>query len=165
MPKAAELWSLTSLREKLIKIGAKVVSHGRYVTFQLAEVAVSRQIFARHPVADRPTAGTARASMSGRREQMRQVATAEVCVGMRKPEQFSVLLPSTAGFERPLPVQDAICCCPSRSQAQSWPRSRGIWQCLDFSGPCSLNSGSRAKPALAVGINVAATVPMLVKHR
>ena len=33
-------------REKLIKIGAKVVSHGRYVTFQLAEVAVSRQIFA-----------------------------------------------------------------------------------------------------------------------
>jgi hypothetical protein len=31
MPKAAEPWSLTSLREKLIKIGAKVVSHGRYV--------------------------------------------------------------------------------------------------------------------------------------
>jgi hypothetical protein len=46
MPKAAELWSLTSLREKLIKIGAKVVSHGRYVTFQLAEVAVSRKMFA-----------------------------------------------------------------------------------------------------------------------
>jgi hypothetical protein len=46
MPKTAELWSLTSLREKLIKIGAKVVSHGRYVTFQLAEVAVSRQMFA-----------------------------------------------------------------------------------------------------------------------
>jgi hypothetical protein len=46
MPKAAEPWSLTSLREKLIKIGAKVVSHGRYVTFQLAEVSVSRQMFA-----------------------------------------------------------------------------------------------------------------------
>jgi len=30
---------------KLIKIGAKVVSHGRYVTFQLAEVAVPRQMF------------------------------------------------------------------------------------------------------------------------
>jgi hypothetical protein len=41
-----EPWSLTSLRQKLIKIGAKVVSHGRYVTFQLAEVAVSRQMFA-----------------------------------------------------------------------------------------------------------------------
>ena len=37
MPKAAEPWSLASLREKLIKIGAKVVSHGRYVTFQMAE--------------------------------------------------------------------------------------------------------------------------------
>jgi hypothetical protein len=28
MPKTAEPWSLTSLREKLIKIGGKVVSHG-----------------------------------------------------------------------------------------------------------------------------------------
>jgi hypothetical protein len=45
MPKAAEPWSLTSLKEKLIKIGAKVVSHGRYVTFQMAEVAVPRQMF------------------------------------------------------------------------------------------------------------------------
>src|SRR3954465_5258396 len=45
MPKTAQPWSMTSLREKLIKIGAKVVSHGRYVTFQLAEVAVSRRMF------------------------------------------------------------------------------------------------------------------------
>ncbi len=35
----------TTLREKLIKIGAKMVSHGRYVTVQMAEVAVSRQMF------------------------------------------------------------------------------------------------------------------------
>ena len=63
---------------------------------------------------------------------MRQVATGEVCVGMRKPEQFSVLLPSTAGFERPLPVQGAIFCCPSRSQAQSWPRSRGHLADINF---------------------------------
>ena len=46
MPKVAKPWSLTSLREKLIKIGAKVVRRGRYVTFQMAEVAVSRQMFA-----------------------------------------------------------------------------------------------------------------------
>ena len=44
--KTAERWSLGSLREKLVKIGAKVVSHGRYVTFHMAEVAVSRQLFA-----------------------------------------------------------------------------------------------------------------------
>jgi Transposase DDE domain group 1 len=36
---------LTSLKEKLIKIGAKVVSHGRYVAFQMAEVAIPRQMF------------------------------------------------------------------------------------------------------------------------
>ena len=45
MPKIVEPWSVTSLPEKLIKIGAKVVSHGRYVTFQMAEVAVPRQMF------------------------------------------------------------------------------------------------------------------------
>ncbi len=44
-PDAVEQWSLTTLREKLVKIGAKVVSHGRYVTFQLAEVAVTRSLF------------------------------------------------------------------------------------------------------------------------
>ena len=47
LPKEVEYWSLTTLREKLVKIGAKVVSHGRYVTFQLAEVAVPRELFRR----------------------------------------------------------------------------------------------------------------------
>ena len=36
---------MTTLRDKLIKIGAKVVRHGRYVTFQLAEGAVPRELF------------------------------------------------------------------------------------------------------------------------
>ncbi len=42
---AVKQWSLTSLREKLVKIGAKVVRHGRYVIFQMAEVAVPRGLF------------------------------------------------------------------------------------------------------------------------
>ena len=37
---------MTSLKEKLIKIGAKAVSHGRYVAIQMAEVATSRYLFA-----------------------------------------------------------------------------------------------------------------------
>jgi hypothetical protein len=45
-PEAIKDWSLTSLREKLIKIGAKVVSHGRYIAFQMAEVAIPRTLFA-----------------------------------------------------------------------------------------------------------------------
>ena len=44
-PEAVKQWSLTSLREKLIKIGAKVVRHGRYVIFRIAEVAVPRELF------------------------------------------------------------------------------------------------------------------------
>ncbi len=34
------------MREKLIKIGAKVVRHGQYVTFQLAEIVIPRRLFA-----------------------------------------------------------------------------------------------------------------------
>jgi hypothetical protein len=45
-PEPIKDWSLTSLKEKLIKIGAKVVNHGRYFAFQMAEVAVPRQMFA-----------------------------------------------------------------------------------------------------------------------
>ena len=47
LPKPIQGWTLTTLREKLIKIGAKVVAHARYLTFQLAEVAVPRKLFAR----------------------------------------------------------------------------------------------------------------------
>ena len=39
------LWTLTTLRDKLIKIGAKDVRHARYVTFLLAEVTVPRNLF------------------------------------------------------------------------------------------------------------------------
>jgi hypothetical protein len=40
-------WSLTSLQTRLIKIGARVVRHARAITFQLAEVAVSGDLFNR----------------------------------------------------------------------------------------------------------------------
>ena len=46
LPEEVEHWSLTTLREKLIKIGAKVVRHGRYITFRLAEIAIPRALFA-----------------------------------------------------------------------------------------------------------------------
>ena len=46
LPHEVEQWSLTTLREKLVKIGARIVRHGRYVVFQLAEVAVPRALFA-----------------------------------------------------------------------------------------------------------------------
>lgn len=45
LPTGVAHWSLTTLREKLIKIGAKVVRTARYVVFQMAEVAVPRDLF------------------------------------------------------------------------------------------------------------------------
>jgi hypothetical protein len=46
LPDQVAQWSLTTLRERLVKIGARIVRHGRYVVFQLAEVAVPRALFA-----------------------------------------------------------------------------------------------------------------------
>ena len=37
--------SRTSLKQKLIKIGAKVISHGHHVAFQIAEVSISQRMF------------------------------------------------------------------------------------------------------------------------
>ncbi len=37
---------LTTLRDKLIKIGAKTVRRAQYATFQMAEVSVPRELFA-----------------------------------------------------------------------------------------------------------------------
>jgi len=45
LPASVKHWTLTTLREKLIKIGAKMVRHARYVTFQLAEVAIPRGLY------------------------------------------------------------------------------------------------------------------------
>jgi len=47
LPDEVERWSLTSLRDKVVKIGAKVVTHGRYAIFQMAEAAVPRELFRR----------------------------------------------------------------------------------------------------------------------
>ncbi len=46
LPQEVEHWSLATLPEKLVKIGGKVVRHGRYINFQLAEVAIPRTLFA-----------------------------------------------------------------------------------------------------------------------
>ena len=45
LPPKVKHWMLSALREKLIKIGAKVVHHARYITFQMAEVAIPRVMF------------------------------------------------------------------------------------------------------------------------
>jgi hypothetical protein len=47
LPDEVERWSLTTLREKVVKIGAKVITHARYTVFQMAEVAVPRDLFRR----------------------------------------------------------------------------------------------------------------------
>jgi Transposase DDE domain group 1 len=50
-PEPIKEWSLTSLKEKLIKIGAKVVSHGRYVAFQMGRGCYPQNSVRRYPAA------------------------------------------------------------------------------------------------------------------
>ena len=45
LPPRVGHWTLTTMLEKLIKIGAKMARHAGYVTFQMAEVAVPRTLF------------------------------------------------------------------------------------------------------------------------
>ncbi len=45
LPEAVKHWSLTTLRDRLVKIGAKIIRHGRSITFQMAEVMVPRALF------------------------------------------------------------------------------------------------------------------------
>src|SRR3954453_17255548 len=47
LPDEVGHWSLTTLREKVVKIGAKVIAHARYTVFQMAEVAVPHDLFRR----------------------------------------------------------------------------------------------------------------------
>jgi hypothetical protein len=47
LPAEVSQWSMTTLRERLVKIGARIVRHGRSVIFQMAEVMVPRGLFAR----------------------------------------------------------------------------------------------------------------------
>ena len=47
LPEEIADWSLTSLQARVIKIGARVVRHARAITFQLAEIAVSGDLFNR----------------------------------------------------------------------------------------------------------------------
>lgn len=49
LPEEAKRWSMTTLRDRLVKIGAKIVRHGRSIIFQMAEVMVSRGLFQQIP--------------------------------------------------------------------------------------------------------------------
>ena len=45
LPETVSQWSMTTLRDRLVKISAKIVRHGRLIIFQMAEVMVSRGLF------------------------------------------------------------------------------------------------------------------------
>ncbi len=146
MPKTAQPWSLTSLREKLIKIGAKVVSHGRYVTFQMAEVAVSRQMFADILIAHRPAAGATRTGMTSAGRQAPGTSEGEVCLGTSKSGAFQRRSASAGDLDRPWLAATANCRCPSPFERRDPGReTAGIWRMSGYMNTaCTLNQAAIA---------------------
>jgi hypothetical protein len=110
--RAAEPWSLTSLLEKLIKIGAEVVSHGRYVTLPDGRGRGPTTDVPGNFVADRPVADPARASMRSagircdkRRQQ--KCATKQAKLRVSAPRRSQLLGSSLAAHavrDLPLPT-------------------------------------------------------------
>jgi hypothetical protein len=100
MPKAAEPWSLTSLREKLTKIGTRITSHGPLRHLPDGRGRGVAADVRRHPGDDRPAAGTALASMRGQRDQMPQATTAKVRLNADQSARFSASAQSVGGFDR-----------------------------------------------------------------
>ena len=105
------------LREKLVKIGARIVRHGRYVVFQLAEVAVPRSLARQDPAPDPPdeTAATAAFSMRIGSDERRQPQQAR-CVHDR---------PRTAQGDRLFRPGTGR---PQRSSGKTWGRRCGTGQ-------------------------------------
>jgi hypothetical protein len=119
MPKTMEPWSLTSLREKLIKIGGKVVSHGRYVMFHMAEVAVSRQMFQEILALIARLRAPPGASMRGAgvRCDRRRRPSAPGC---RQSRAFQCLGAVNWRFDALPRMRCTICRCRTCSKERSW---------------------------------------------
>jgi len=80
-------WSLTSLREKVVKIDAKVVAHGRRVVFQMAEVAVPREAVRPHPRPDREAAPRRTWPLGGRGQWNRERLSPSMAAGHLRDEE------------------------------------------------------------------------------
>ena len=87
LPQAMANWSLTTLREKLARIGARMVRHGHYITFQMAEVAVSGRMFGRILVRIAQLRASPRPAWLGRRS-----------VGRGKPRRTYALIKANTAF-------------------------------------------------------------------
>ena len=81
---------------ELIEIGAKVVSPGRYVGFQLAEVAVRGDVRG-YPVVGRPVAGASRAGNQKTESDAKPMA-GEVRLDGRKAAGYSLASRATRRF-------------------------------------------------------------------
>ena len=85
LPGRVAHWSLTTLREKLIKIGARMVRHGRYITLPSGGGCRSAPSVRADPVADHPPASATAADVRLRWDRGVRRAREECALPSRTP--------------------------------------------------------------------------------
>ena len=122
MPKTAEPWSLTSLREKLIKIGARVVKPRTLRDLPDGRSRGAATDVRRHAGAERPAAGAARVGMRAS-ETAAAAPRGEECLDASKVARFSASAQSIGSFDRILRPHCGITYPKERSLASKSPET------------------------------------------
>jgi hypothetical protein len=130
LPDAVAQLSLTGLREKLIKIGAKIVRHGRYVTFQMAEVAT--------PVTCSPTSCIVSTGLDRQQPQHDQ---RDPTLWARRQDRYDQIMgkkvesPQKSAIHRSRLLatrqKTAAGCAPNHAESESTRRERFTWELSD----------------------------------
>jgi hypothetical protein len=116
LPKPVQHWSLTTLWEKLVKIGAKMTRHSKDVTIQRAEVSVTRNVFA--AILNGIALGDGRRQLSSAGFRRRSVAVAEKAGPRGKVRS----LPGKAPCGGMVPAMEAK---EPRRPGKKWTKSTG----------------------------------------
>jgi len=123
MPKTAEPWSLTSLREKLIKIGARVVKPRTLRDLPDGRSRGAATDVRRHAGAERPAAGAARVGMRAS-ETAAAAPRGEECLDASKVARFSASAQSIGSFDRILRPHCGITVGKHTQKSDPWRRNR-----------------------------------------
>jgi len=162
LPDAVGQWSLTTLRENLVKIGAKVVRHGRSVIFQMAEVAIPRDLFADILRRHRPAQADAGPGMTDGKPLLNADHRISAPRSWTKGPFPAVAALHRRSFDpvgSQLLAGRRLACASSRSESSSTGWKASTWEIPDKVRPRTINaprrSASSRNPCLREAIQAA----------
>jgi hypothetical protein len=133
LPEAVKQWSSTTLRKRLVKIGGRIVRHGRSITSQMAEIIGHAWVVRTDPDRYRCTAATAAGPMlSDGVRRGREHAPGERCAQMGWPQAESPSFPAVGRPTGSYPAGRPFQACWERDWPIQYPKDgeigRPIWE-------------------------------------